>query len=131
MIILPWIKGYICSGFPLTTFNIHYFTSTGMRPTDCKRLSKIRSQMINEIVFKSSWLWCQNCLSVKSEFYFSKFKKLLNDSRVTCFIFTVRSKTKKNFLCFKLKCITSTPSIIKIQWTNSFYGASIYSAYLY
>ena len=70
------MKWIIWSGFPLTTFNIHYFTF-GMRhpTTNSKRLSKIRSQMINWTVIKSSWLWCRNCLSVKSEFYFSKLKK--------------------------------------------------------
>ena len=132
------MKWIIWSGFPLTTFNIHYFTfgmtrRPRIRTTNCKRLSKIRSQMINIIVIKSSWLWCWNCLSIKSKFYFRKFKKLLNDSRVTCFkssVISIRSKTEKYFLNFKLKCFTGTPSIIKIQSTNSFHVTAIYSAYL-
>ena len=124
------MKWIIWSGFPLTTCNIHYFTFGMTIPTtNCKRLSKIRSQMINIIVYQSSWLWNRNCLPVKSEFYFSKFKKLLNDSRVTCFT-RIRSKTEKYFFDFKLKCFTSTIRIIKIQWTNSFHVTTIYLTYL-
>ena len=44
--------------------------------------------------------------------------------------FFISSKAEKNFLYFKMISIASGSRIIKVQVTNSFYIASIYSAYL-
>ena len=128
------MKWIIWSRFPFAIFKIYNFCfGMTIRPpiaTSCKRFPKILCQVINTIMFKSSWLCYLDRFSIKSEFKMN-FNLQANISNLQMtFLFRIRSEAEKYFLHFKLISITGTQIKIKFQWTDSFDIASINSTYL-
>ena len=130
---LLWMKWIIWSRFPFAIFKIHYL-SFGMTripiATSCKRFPKILCQVVNLIMFKSSWLCYLDRFSIESEFKMN-FNLQANISNLQMtFLFRIRSEAEKYFLHFKLISITGTKIKIKFQCPDSFDIASINSTYL-
>ena len=125
------MKWIIWSRFPFAIFKIHYFRF-GMRmpATSCKRFPKILCQVVNSIMFKSSWLCYLDKFSIKSEFKMNfNLQANITNLQMT-FSVRRRSKAEKNFLHFKLVSVTGTQIKIKVQCTDSFDIATIDSTYL-
>ena len=124
------MKWIIWSRFPFAIFKIHYLSFGMSIATSCKRFSKILCQVVNIVVFKSSWLCYLDRFSIKSEFKM-KFNLQANISNLQMtFLVRRRSEAEKYFLHFKLISITGTFIKIKFQCPDSFDIASINSTYL-
>jgi len=126
------MKWIIWSRFPFAIFKIHYL-SFGTRiliATSCKRFPKIPCQVVNFIMFKSSWLCYLNRFSIKSEFKMNlNLQANISNLQMT-FSVRIRSEAEKYFLHFKLISITGTQIKIIFQCPDSFDIASINSTYL-